>query len=773
MSDEIFRFEIATEQAAQNLSQVEAQLKNINKERKELIDRIAKGEQLNAKEQAQLTKLTTESKRLSTEKRTLNREVDIGNKLNEKNVSAYDKLNAQLARNRNEYRNLAAAKQQDSARGKQLLAQIQQQDKQLKGIDASMGQHQRNVGDYQNSIVSAFQQMGIPVSGFTKLLALQTTVQGALQKATLKTSGAMKILKLALISTGIGAIVVVLGALAAAFLSTQGGVDKLNKVLIPLRTVFERIWGLIQDLGGGMIKAFSDPKKAITDLWEFIKSQVLNRLQGIIDMFTAVGKVIKSVLKLNFDDAKDAAKDFGNAYLQTLTGVEDFAEKAGKAIKGLGDEIGQAAKEGQRLADIKVELEELAIEIARNEGRINREYSENYSILSNVNKSMEEQLAAGQKAIQAAEQLRDYELQRVELQLEQAQLKRKQNDTDRDIQREIAVLEAGRDKIQAEHLNKVRRLERRLNRIIKQQRELNKELLKFNMTLIDEAVEYELKKTEELLKEKDLLRDEAFEKEMEDEAKRIEERHKKLTDAQKYISQFRQQTIFEELEAEQNRIDELRAEGSISEEQHAMASKRIQKDKFGFQMEMAANVMGNIAELLGEETRAGKLAASAMTAINTYQSIMKTLAMYGWTPLGIAGMVSTAAVGAVQIAKINKTPDKFADGGIIGGQLHSQGGTTFVGSDGSRFEAEKGELLAIVNRRDTEMLSALSQANSVHGKSFFADGGVFAPGAMAGTEAETVTQIVRALKDQRVYVLENDITQKQKHVQVIENRGDI
>ena len=93
------------------------------------------------------------------------------------------------------------------------------------------------------------------------------------------------------------------------------------------------------------------------------------------------------------------------------------------------------------------------------------------------------------------------------------------------------------------------------------------------------------------------------------------------------------------------------------------------------------------------------------------------------------------ALGAAQIAQIKA--QKFAYGGIIGGKLHSQGGTTFWGSDGSSFEAEKGELLAIVNRRSTGLLQYLSDLNVLGGgKDFFgsavssfASGGIAASGA--------------------------------------------
>ncbi len=95
---------------------------------------------------------------------------------------------------------------------------------------------------------------------------------------------------------------------------------------------------------------------------------------------------------------------------------------------------------------------------------------------------------------------------------------------------------------------------------------------------------------------------------------------------------------------------------------------------------------------------------------------------------GIIYAAIMAALGAKQVAQIEA--QKFAKGGlpqgaILGGKPHSQGGTQFIGSDGTVFEAEKGELLAVINKKSTSMLQALSDINELGGgRSFFSSGGI-------------------------------------------------
>ena len=52
--------------------------------------------------------------------------------------------------------------------------------------------------------------------------------------------------------------------------------------------------------------------------------------------------------------------------------------------------------------------------------------------------------------------------------------------------------------------------------------------------------------------------------------------------------------------------------------------------------------------------------------------------------------------------------------GIFGGKPHSAGGTHLYGSDGSHIEVERGEMFAVINRRSTDLISRLSNLNSLN-----------------------------------------------------------
>lgn len=86
--------------------------------------------------------------------------------------NSYRGLNAELVRLRNTYKDLSEEERR-SPFGEQTLKRIQSLDKELKGIDETLGNFQRNVGNYKDAFTNTFAQL----SGFD--LAALATIPGA------------------------------------------------------------------------------------------------------------------------------------------------------------------------------------------------------------------------------------------------------------------------------------------------------------------------------------------------------------------------------------------------------------------------------------------------------------------------------------------------------------------------------------------------------------------------------------------------------------------
>jgi hypothetical protein len=134
-----------------------------------------------------------------------------------------------------------------------------------------------------------------------------------------------------------------------------------------------------------------------------------------------------------------------------------------------------------------------------------------------------------------------------------------------------------------------------------------------------------------------------------------------------------------------------------------------------------------------QQFKEDKAKALVDAGIATALSVAKSLPNI---PLAIlSGVLGLAQIAIIATKKEpNFSSDNvFATGGaVIGGRPHSQGGTKFYGTDGSKFEAERGEGMYIMKKDAMAEISALSAINesfggrswtSGYGSKHLADGG--------------------------------------------------
>jgi hypothetical protein len=107
----------------------------------------------------------------------------------------------------------------------------------------------------------------------------------------------MKVLKFALISTGIGAIVVALGSLIAYFKKSGEGSDKFAKIMMQLRSVIDNVIERLAIFGKGM--------------WEIVTGKFKQGWQDMTSAFKGMGTEIKEDWKAagQLADALDALED--------------------------------------------------------------------------------------------------------------------------------------------------------------------------------------------------------------------------------------------------------------------------------------------------------------------------------------------------------------------------------------------------------------------------------------------------------------------------------
>lgn len=134
------QFSAATEQA-NKLMQQSIQIEKLK----------AQADQQKIKAEQEIVKL---QKMQAQELARVAKEQEKAAKLASSEASAYSKLSAELNKARKAYKDLAVTNQENTTEGKELLATITQLDQKLKAVDATVGQHQRNVGNYEGATKS-------------------------------------------------------------------------------------------------------------------------------------------------------------------------------------------------------------------------------------------------------------------------------------------------------------------------------------------------------------------------------------------------------------------------------------------------------------------------------------------------------------------------------------------------------------------------------------------------------------------------------------------
>lgn len=363
-------------------------------------------------------------------------------------------LGTALAQNRRIYEDFTQA-QRESAEGKQLLETIHAQDEAYRDLQRSIGVTQVDVGNYRQAILDALgdnQAFGTSMNGIVNsfnnvrvnVIALSTPfvnfVQtGRLAPAALNATAAatgnvstgMKVLRGAIIATGIGALVVVLGSLIAYFTSTQEGINKVNKVLTPLKVVFQTLIGVVQNFGKYLLEAITHPKQMLIDLLDFLKGQFMNRLTGMIDIFKGIGKIITG-------DIKEGIKQVGEAAAQTVTGVENVVGKVKDAGKAMSDTIDEAVKRGQRIEEINQKLSESEADFIQQTAELKQLFKEQNMIAEDTTKTFAEREEAAKKSIEIQKQINKLAEDRNGLEQELLNLKFASNDTSNADKAELA-----------------------------------------------------------------------------------------------------------------------------------------------------------------------------------------------------------------------------------------------------------------------------------------------------------------------------------------------
>lgn len=276
----------------------------------------------------------------------------------------------------------------------------------------------------------------------------------------------MNLTKVAIAATGIGALVIAFGALMTYFTKTKRGAEILQRATASLGAVMGVLTDAVSSFGEWIYKAFTEPKKTITELGSTIKSYILDNFNQMIESLGLLGSAIKKVFSGDFagaaEDAKNGIKGVADAGL-SLNPLTAVAYNYAKGIGQIASDANAAAEAAYRLAEAEQALADsrraTQVETAKQRAEIKRLNL----IAEDTTKSIGERIQAAERAGEIEREL--FERRRAEAE-EALRIRREQNalseSTAEDLQAE-ADLETEVYNLQAESLELQTTLQNKLN----------------------------------------------------------------------------------------------------------------------------------------------------------------------------------------------------------------------------------------------------------------------------------------------------------------------
>lgn len=520
-------------------------------------------------------------------------------------------------------------------------------------LDVQTGKAQKNVKDLNKDLKTTSGNLDGVTSAadqatggaITKFKGLTGTLKGV-------TTG-FKTLRGAIIATGIGALVIGVTSLVAAFNSSEEGQNKFAKILGVIGALTGNLVDLLADLGEKLISAFENPKQALLDFGNLIRENISNRFEGLTELIPQLGKAIKLLFEGEFSEAGKVA---GNAVAKVALGVEDLSGKIQGAIDKTKEFVAENVKEAEaaaRVADMRAKADKIERDLIVQRSKLESEVA-----LLRLKARQEDQFSAEERkqALLDAQILEDQLLDRqttyLELRRDAQILENTFSRTNKENLTLEAEARAAVNRQVAERANVARQLQRELN-TIQGQVDAEEKAKKAEQDATDKAAtDKELADAKALADLKTQIRE--AEAVSEDEKRALE--IIKVTEHYDKLIQLAKDAGLSTVNLEKSKTDALNKISNQKNENEIAWSEMTEQKK----AEISTNGLNNLSKILGEESAAGKAAAIGAATISTYQSATDSYKSLSGIPiigpaLGFAAAGAAIAAGVANVKRISST----------------------------------------------------------------------------------------------------------------------
>ena len=482
-------------------------------------------------------------------------------------------------------------------------------------------------------------------------------------KGTLKgVIASFKTLRGAIIGTGIGALLIAVTSLGAAFTRSEEGQNKFAKILGVIGSVTGNLLDLLADLGEKIISVFEDPKQAILDFANLIKENIINRFEGLIDLIPQLGKAITLLFEGEFSEAGKVATDAVGKVALGVDSVTDSVGNAVDAVKEFGKEVADDAAKAAKIADQRAKAEKMARALVIERAEAERKIAEiREKAADKENFTAAERIELLKEAGAISEDLANKETEVARIRLEAKQTENaltKSNKADLD---EEAQLKADLINKETQRLKLQKALTAEVTTATREASAEAKAAAAEEKAIEDKKAAEEKTRLDAIQKIRDDFTDKQRQKEAETELQKLAlEEEKKIAE-------------LDRLKASQEQKLEVLAyyAGLRTDLEEKENNKKAEIEKLRKQQTLAdaSNTFNQVAQLAGKDSKIGKAMAIASATISGVQGVQNAYTTAQKSPITtffpaypVVQAALAGAVAAKNIAAI-KSVDSSGKGG--------------------------------------------------------------------------------------------------------------
>ena len=514
--------------------------------------------------------------------------------------------------------------------------------KGVEGLNKSFTEGDKGVDKYSGGLSALDKATGGMVSKFT---GMTKSVKGA-------TKG-LNLMKVAIIGTGIGALLIGILAVSKAFTSSEEGQNKFNKLMGIMGAVVSVFTDRLASLGSGLIDLFTNPIETLKGFGKSIKEFVMDKVEQTVESLGFLGSAISKLFKGDFSGALEDGKKGVIGLNKALNPAVIITEALIKSTKKLTKEILEEGKAAGKIADQRASADKLDRQLMVERAEANRKRAE---LLDKVAQretfTATERIEFLKEAAIIEDEITAKEITAARLRLEAKQAENALGLSTKEDLKEEAQLKANLINLETAKLRKAKLVSTQMITVAKEEVAAKK--------AIDDAAKLAQDEADKVTDEKEKALKTLKEEIRNAEAVTADERRaleiEKVTEHYDKLIAEAKRLGLATVGLEKGKTNALKKFNKETAENEISWSEMTSDQK----ADIAKKGFNDLATILGEETAAGKAAAIASATISTFQSANASYNSLAGIPiigpaLGFAAAGAAVVSGFAQVKAITAT----------------------------------------------------------------------------------------------------------------------